>query len=122
MDDRTEIRRDDDGELCGFVERDGDDWFAMSVFGGRLASFTTRVAAEAHVIERGLASLAEHWHYRASPDDDWQIVCIIEARPSAVRIALDYYSMPGVPTVTLGPDDFAAGAELVLEPESTTLA
>ena len=40
-------------------------------------------------------------------------VCIIEASPESVRIALDYYSMPGVPTALLTAVDLANGAGLV---------
>ena len=53
------------------------------------------------------------------PADDgaeWQIPCIVEARPGEVRLALDYYPMPGVPILTVGPQQFAAGAEVRREP------
>ncbi len=46
----------------------------------------------------------------------WQIACIVEARPGEVRLALDYYPMPGVPILTVGPQQFAAGAEVRREP------
>lgn len=95
-----EIRRDD-GELCGHVTGSTDGWTALAVFGGVLGHHPTRDAAMDQVLEDGLASLARHWQYRAGDGDEWQIVCIQEATTQSVRIALDYYSMPGVPTVTL---------------------
>lgn len=111
-----EIRRSDDGELCGHVvERDGE-WLALAVFGGELGRHVLRDAAERHVLNDGLASLAERWHYRAGATDDWQIVCIQEASPASVRLALDYYSMPGVPTLTLRREDLDGGHSLVLRP------
>jgi hypothetical protein len=95
----NEVRRDDDNELCGHVVGSDGQWLACTVFGGRLGSHQTRAAAEAQVLSDGLASLADRWEYRAGPEDEWQTVCIQEARPGWVRLALDYYSMPGVPTV-----------------------
>ena len=94
-----EVRRPDDGELCGHVRHLADSWQALTVFGGVLDEFSSRSDAEVFVLERGLSSLAEHWLYLN--DCEWQVVCIQEASPDMVRIALDYYSLPGIPTVTL---------------------
>ncbi len=94
-----EVRRGDDGELCGHVRELANSWQALTVFGGVLDEFASRSAAEAFVLERGLSSLAEHWLYLN--DGESQVVCIQEASPDSVRIALDYYSLPGVPTTTL---------------------
>jgi hypothetical protein len=102
-----------DGELCGFVERSGVEWKALTVFGGTLGVHSSEFAATQDVLEEGLASLARHWLYRSTPADEWQTVCIIEASPESVRIALDYYSMPGVPTALLTAADLANGAGLV---------
>lgn len=111
-----EIRRTDDGELCGHVvERDGG-WASLAVFGGELGRHDSRESAVRHVLDDGLASLAERWHYRAHAADEWQIVCIQEASPGSVRIALDYYSLPGVPTLTLRREELDAGHSLVLRP------
>lgn len=113
--DMIEVRRPEDDELCGHVravarvEEGTTSWQALTVFGGLLGSHGTQEAAEAQVREDGLACLAEHWLYRASPSDEWQIVCIQEASPQSVRIALDFYSMPGVPTVVLARDVVLAG-------------
>ena len=111
-----EVRRPSDGELCGFVSATGDRWAALTVFGGLLAEHDSPDAAAGCVLEEGLASLAERWMYRPDPSADWQVVCIQEASPTSVRLALDYYSMPGVPTLTLSSDDLAAGAQLSLRP------
>lgn len=113
-----EVRRPSDGELCGHVRHSGGDaWESLTVFGGRLNTHDTRDAAEGHVLAVGLASLAERWMFRPDPSSEWQVVCIQEADPGSVRIALDYYSLPGVPTLTLTPADLAAGASLVLDPD-----
>jgi hypothetical protein len=37
------------------------------------------------------------------------VVCIQEARPGAVTVALGYYSLPGVPTLTITAEELAAG-------------
>lgn len=111
-----EITRTDDGEVCGHVvERDGR-WLALAVFGGELGRHDTCDEATRHVLADGLASLAERWHYRADAADEWQIVCIQEASPAAVRLALDYYSMPGVPTLTLRREDLDGSHSLVRRP------
>lgn len=112
-----EIRRPDDGELCGIVEESAPNrWDALAVFGGRLGSFSSEAEAAAHVLEQGLASLALHWWHRGPHSDDWNVCCIQEARPGWVRVALDYYSMPGVPIVEITSADLAAGHRLELEP------
>ena len=98
-----EVRRQDDGELCGHVRRLADSWQALTVFGGVLAEFAMRSEAEMCVLDRGLSSLAEHWLF--SNGGEWQVVCIQEASPQSVRMALDYYSMPGVATATLTRDE-----------------
>lgn len=93
-----EIRRPDDDELCGFVrERDGR-WEALAVFGGLLDTADSAEHAERLVRDTGLAALAERWLLVDGPGADEQIVCIQEASPEGVTLALDYYSMPGVPT------------------------
>lgn len=94
-----EIRRESDGELCGHVVAVDGRWQALTVFGAALGAHDSRETAESQVLDEGLACLAERWMYRASADDEWQVVCIVEARPDAVRIALDYYALPGVPVV-----------------------
>lgn len=53
-----------------------------------------------HVLEHGLASLAERWTLE-SPGEEPEIVCIQEANEYGVTVALGYYSMPGVPTLRI---------------------
>jgi hypothetical protein len=101
-----EVRRGD-GELCGFVAEIDDGWAATTVFGGRLAVHGSVDAAVEHVLTAGLGSLAEHWTLVDRSTGQSQIVCIQEASPEGVTLALDYYSMPGVPTLRLTRDDLA---------------
>lgn len=112
-----EIRRPEDNELCGFVEESDGSWHSYSVFGGLLASFADQVEAIEQVREMGLASLMERWWFRESPTSEWQVVCIQEASPESVRLALDYYSAPGVPTITVSRDQLNSSMELRLSPD-----
>ncbi|MEP1125574.1 MAG: hypothetical protein ABJH68_16960 [Ilumatobacter sp.] len=103
-----EIRRADDGELCGYVEfRDGS-WSALVVFGAVLGHHSTRDDAVDHVLAEGLASLAERWTLRNSAGSD-DVVCVQEANELCVTLALGYSSMPGVPTLTVTKDELDAG-------------
>lgn len=111
-----EVRRPSDGELCGHVRPSGDQWQSLTVFGGSLGLHPNQDQAAAHVREAGLASLAERWMFRPDPSAEWQVVCIQEANAHQVRIALDYYSMPGVPTRTVTRDELRNGAALELNP------
>ena len=107
----VEVRRPADGELCGFVvedERDGA-WRSLAVFGGVIGRHRSRATAERDVLDRGLASLAMRWllvDVAAGSDD---VVCIQEARPGRVTVALAPYSLPGVPTRTLTSEELARG-------------
>jgi len=80
----------------------------LTVFGAELGRHDDRDAAVEHVLTEGLASLAERWTLR-HPDGDEQVVCIQEANPASVTVALDYYSLPGVPTLTLSSVQLASG-------------
>jgi hypothetical protein len=102
-----EVRRDGDGELCGYVVERADTWEALTVFGAGLGEHPTAADAERQVRTEGLASLAERWTLVDAESGDEQIVCIQEASPAGVRLALDYYSLPGVPTLELVPEDLA---------------
>jgi hypothetical protein len=112
-----EIRRPDDGELCGYVQVSEATWQSVTVFGATMADHIDQAEAEAHVLDHGLAVLAEHWWYRQQAGDEWQVACIIEARPGEVRLALDYYPMPDVATVSVTRSDLAKGVALRLNPE-----
>lgn len=102
------IIRPEDGELCGHVAEDGDGWRALTVFGGVLGVHASREVAVDQVRREGLASLAERWTLRSAGGDE-EVVCIQEADPESVTVALGYYSMPGVPTVTITAAELAAG-------------
>lgn len=97
----TEVRRADDDELCGFVVGDGDEWVSTTVFGGVLGRHDDEDAATRHVLEVGLAALADRWTLVDLDTGDEEIVCIQEARPDRVTVALGYSSIPGVPSRTL---------------------
>ena len=77
-----------------------------------------RTAREAtpfgQVLEHGLASLAEHWQLRRTEEAEAEVVCIQEADPTGVTLALGYYSLPGVPTMRVTRSQLDAG-EWVLE-------
>lgn len=111
-----EVRRSDDNELCGHVHLTDGGWSALTVFGGVLGTFPERESASLLVLAEGLSSLTERWWYRGSPSEEWQVVCIQEASPAEVRIALGYYSMPGVPTLVVSRAELDGPASLVREP------
>ena len=102
------VRRASDDELCGHVQRRDGRWRALTVFGGNLGEHETREAAVDHVLADGLMSMAERWTLRG-PDGDEEVVCIQEANPDTVTVARGYYSMPGVPTLTITAAQLAAG-------------
>ena len=103
------VRRGDDGELCGYAAPDGGGWTARTVFGGVLGTHADRGAAERHVLSEGLASLADRWTLRHGATGEEEVVCIQEANPRSVRLARGYYSLPGVPTLTITTAQLAAG-------------
>jgi hypothetical protein len=104
-----EVRRDEDYELCGFVAEAGDRWLAMIVFGAELGHRADYDEAVQLVLNEGLASLADHWMLSGPDVDGEQIVCIQQASQGSVTLALDYYSMPGVPSLTLSADQLRSG-------------
>ncbi len=111
-----EVRRDGDGELCGYVRRNDDEdgrWQAMTVFRGVLGAFDDEDAAHGHVLAEGLVAVADRWTLvdrDAAPGDQTeQIVCIQQMSPDEVTLALGYSSLPGVPTLTLATDELGDG-------------
>jgi hypothetical protein len=104
-----EVRRQDDEELCGYVEAHGDDWHAITIFGAPLGVHDSRNDAARQVLDVGLASLAERWMLIDAATGEEQIVCIQEASPSSVTLALGYYSLPGVPSLTVSRGDLTGG-------------
>ena len=103
------MRRRADGELCGYVELRDGSWLALVIFGAVLGRHSTRREAVAQVQSEGLSSLAERWTLRRGPDGAEEVVCIQEANPWYVTVALGYYSMPGVPTLRIAAQEIAAG-------------
>lgn len=101
-----------DGELCGFIRPHAGGWEALTVFGAVIERLATQSEAKAFVADRALAALAERWLLER-PGHEEHVVCIQEAAPDGVTIALDYYSMPGVPTLRIGRDQIDSG-EVVL--------
>ena len=61
------------------------------------------------MLEVGLASLAERWMLTDLGSGEEQVVCIQEVSPSSVTLALGYYSLPGVPSLTVSRDDVTGG-------------
>ena len=104
-----EVRRPGDDELCGYVEHRDGRWDALTVFGGILGTHGDREAARKQILDEGLASLAERWTLRNAESGEEDVVCIQEANASAVTVALGYYSLPGVPTLTITARQLASG-------------
>ena len=104
----SEVRRGD-GELCGHVEPRGDRWVAQTVFGATLGDHADAASAEGQVLAEGLAALTERWLFVDGETGAEEVVCIVEAHPGEVVLALGYYSMPGVPTRTLTAADLDGG-------------
>jgi hypothetical protein len=116
MDDWVAVRRAKDGELLGHVRPEPDDrWSALTVFGGTLAVVASRQEATALVERRGLAALAERWHYRRRGTDEWQVVLVAEAWPGRARLVEGWYGLPGSERFELTAADLAAGDELILD-------
>lgn len=103
-----EVRRDD-GELCGYVGPSDGRWVARTVFGAALGDHDDPAAAERQVLAEGLAALSERWLLADAETGAEEVVCIVEAHPGEVTLALGYYSMPGVPTRTFTAADLAGG-------------
>ena len=103
------LRRSGDGELCGFVEARDGQWVALTVFGAVLGSHDERVHAVDHVLTEGLSSLAELWTLHHGESGTEEVVCIQEVNDAGITVALGYYSLPGVPTLTITTDQIAAG-------------
>ena len=113
---RVPVRRPGDDELVGFIQFDdaSAEWQALTVFGGELGRVANPGQARQLVLERGLASLAERWHWFSRRSGAWEVVLPQEARPGSVRVVVGYYALPGVPTVLITADDLAAGDRLTL--------
>jgi len=104
-----EVRRGEDGELCGFVAAADGRWHALTLFGVAIGEHDHRDAAVEQVLGDGLAVLAERWTLRNGATGDDEVVCIVEANAVEVVVARGYYAMPGVPTLAIQVEQLAAG-------------
>ena len=102
-------RRQRDGELCGHVEQRRGQWYALTVFGAVLGRHDRRPDAADQVLTEGLAFLAERSTVRRGDSGEEAVVCIQEANAASVTVARGYYSMPGVPTLTITAAQIASG-------------
>jgi hypothetical protein len=93
------VNRSEDDELCGFVDDRPDGWHSLTVFGATLGIHPTRLDAEQHVLDEGLASLMERWILADGSTEE--IICIQEAHPDQITVVLGYYALPGVPTMRI---------------------
>lgn len=76
---RTEVHRDDDGELLGYVAVDPDGSArALTVFGGHVRTLPDADSAEEALRDVGLSVLAETWWYDGEP------AVLLEAGPDRV--------------------------------------
>jgi hypothetical protein len=103
------VRRTSDGELCGHVAQRDGQWHALTIFGAVLGRHDRRDRAADHVLTDGLAALTERWTLRAADSGEEEVVCIQEANAAAVTVARGYYSMPGVPTLTITAAQITSG-------------
>lgn len=102
------VRRED-GELCGYVAAAGGRWSSLTVFGATLGEHDSEHEAHEHVAALGLSALAERWTLVDRSTGEEQVVCIQQASPVEITLALDSSSLPGVPTLTLRVEDLFAG-------------
>lgn len=105
-----EVRRSDDDELCGYVMAADDGWHALTLFHGVLAICASREDAEREVVAQGLASLARRWQLVDHAAGSDEVVCIQEAWPGRVVVALTPMAYPGAPTRTLTAQQLATGS------------
>ena len=103
-----EVRRED-GELCGYIAPQDGRWRSLTVFGATLGDHDSRRDAHDHVAALGLRALADHWTLIDRSTGEEQLVCIQHASPTEVTLALDYYSLPGVPAMTISAEDLTTG-------------
>lgn len=81
----------------------------MTVFGAVLDEHGSEADARAHILAEGLASLTERWTLFEGATGLAEVACIIEANPSQVTVARDYFVHPGVPTLTITAAQLASG-------------
>jgi len=110
---RIPVRREDDGELLGFVVQDGAGWEAQTIFGYMIDRTANRVTAERIVHEQGLNFLTGVWQYFDEDDQGWYSCILKEAYEHQVTV---------VRTTPLGyqdPDDYKVVT--IKDPNETNL-
>lgn len=103
-----EVRRDD-GELCGYIEPRGDRWRSLTSFGATLGDHDGEADARQHVATQGLSALADRWTLIDGSTGEEQVVCIQQVSPAQIEVALGYYSLPGVPSMSIDLEELTAG-------------
>jgi hypothetical protein len=84
-------RREDDGELLGYLEPAQDDFQARTVFGYPIGEPGGRLDAERALDAAGLSYLAERWLLSLPGREEPVSVLIVEVTPSAVTVqSVDY--------------------------------
>jgi len=103
-----EVRRED-GELCGYIALRDGRWRSLTAFGAVLSEHDSERDARQHVAALGLSALADRWTLTDRSTGEVQLVCIQQVSPIEITVALGYYSLPGVPTMTIRVEDLRAG-------------
>lgn len=80
------IKREDDGELLGFVAQDATSWDAQTIFGYSITRTEDEAAAEKVVREQGLSFLMGTWEYLDSEDHKWHVCILKEAYENRVTV------------------------------------
>jgi hypothetical protein len=106
----TPVHRELDGELCGYVIRRGDRGRALTLFEAVLGEHDSRERATEQVRQEGLAVLAERWILRNPRTETEEVVCIVEAHPQEIVVALDFYPTTGTPTLSITVEELRTGA------------
>ncbi|MEY3408200.1 MAG: hypothetical protein RL038_1261 [Actinomycetota bacterium] len=88
--DLIEVRRHD-GEICGYVVSEADQFLALTIFLVPVLSFAAKSEALDFVKERGLDLLQANWF--GFIDDEWQLVRIQEASAEFVTVTTDIYGV-----------------------------
>jgi hypothetical protein len=80
------IRREDDGELLGFISQDNAGWDALTIFSYSIARVDSKEAAERIVREQGLSYLMGVWEYLDNEDHKWHACILKEAYDNRVVV------------------------------------
>jgi hypothetical protein len=89
----SEVRRDEDEELMGYVRTSEGQWAALTVFGGLLGVHPTEDEARDMVGISGLSSMAEPWWVWS--EGQWWPCRLQEARPGHATVWVTAHDYPG---------------------------